>query len=591
MGFNLLSEFSIKIRNFKCFGDELQGFDLLKPINIIIGRNNSGKSSILDLIRYTTEIRDEPHKNLFQVRRELYHQNTASEILLSTKLKEEQISKVFKKNTTGGIFGGNHFEFGKKLLNLKLTWSYGFDGKKFFTIENSPEVDFLQERGRNYLEELVSACQNPLAGKKFYEINPDRDLRPEKNSNDLPVLQGNGEGFTTLIQQCINKASLGKRDLVENDLLNHLNLIFCSDAEFERILCQQLDDERWEIYLEEKNKGRISISQSGHGLKTILIVLCYVILVPKVLGGRLDQYIFAFEELENNLHPDLLRKLLIYLEQVALKNKCIFLLSTHSNVVIDLFSSNQNSQVLHVTHNGTESKVRTVSTFLENKDLLVDLGVKASDLLQANCIIWVEGPSDRIYINRWIELWSDQKLIEGVHYQCVFYGGGLRSHLSADDPIEVESEIPILRVNHNAIIVSDSDKSSKSSSIDDTKKRIHHEIENNGGLGWITKGRDIENYLSKELISRWLEDEAITANELDLYEDFFEYLPKVCESSKKEKKRKAKEKKYKKNFAKRKQLFALEIAPLMEKDDFSRFNDLDQKLNAICEKIRLWNYI
>ena len=33
--------------------------------------------------------------------------------------------------------------------------------------------------------------------------------------------------------------------------------------------------------------------------------------------------------------------------------------------------------------------------------MLNDLDVRASDLLQSNGIIWVEGPSDRIYIKRW----------------------------------------------------------------------------------------------------------------------------------------------------------------------------------------------
>lgn len=41
---------SIKAKNYKCFGEEPQGFDEIYPINIIIGRNNSGKSSLLDLI-------------------------------------------------------------------------------------------------------------------------------------------------------------------------------------------------------------------------------------------------------------------------------------------------------------------------------------------------------------------------------------------------------------------------------------------------------------------------------------------------------------------------------------------------------------
>lgn len=32
---------SIKVKNYKCFGDEEQGFEKIFPINIIIGRNNS----------------------------------------------------------------------------------------------------------------------------------------------------------------------------------------------------------------------------------------------------------------------------------------------------------------------------------------------------------------------------------------------------------------------------------------------------------------------------------------------------------------------------------------------------------------------
>ena len=36
----------------------------------------------------------------------------------------------------------------------------------------------------------------------------------------------------------------------------------------------------------------------------------------------------------------------------------------------------------------------------DNYDVLDDLGAKASDIFQSNGIIWVEGPSDRIYIKK-----------------------------------------------------------------------------------------------------------------------------------------------------------------------------------------------
>jgi ATPase involved in DNA repair len=47
-----LNDISIKVKNYKCFGENPQGFDTIKPINVLIGRNNSGKSSLLDLIDY-----------------------------------------------------------------------------------------------------------------------------------------------------------------------------------------------------------------------------------------------------------------------------------------------------------------------------------------------------------------------------------------------------------------------------------------------------------------------------------------------------------------------------------------------------------
>jgi hypothetical protein len=41
--------FSVRIKNFKCFGNEEQGFDTIKPINIIIG--DIVKSGVRDKIR------------------------------------------------------------------------------------------------------------------------------------------------------------------------------------------------------------------------------------------------------------------------------------------------------------------------------------------------------------------------------------------------------------------------------------------------------------------------------------------------------------------------------------------------------------
>jgi predicted ATP-dependent endonuclease of OLD family len=41
---------SIYFKGHTCFKNEWSGFDTIKPINVIIGSNNSGKSHLLDLV-------------------------------------------------------------------------------------------------------------------------------------------------------------------------------------------------------------------------------------------------------------------------------------------------------------------------------------------------------------------------------------------------------------------------------------------------------------------------------------------------------------------------------------------------------------
>ncbi len=45
-------DIEIKARYFRCFGEEPQGFDVICPINVIIGKNNSGKSTLMQLVQY-----------------------------------------------------------------------------------------------------------------------------------------------------------------------------------------------------------------------------------------------------------------------------------------------------------------------------------------------------------------------------------------------------------------------------------------------------------------------------------------------------------------------------------------------------------
>jgi hypothetical protein len=133
----------------------------------------------------------------------------------------------------------------------------------------------------------------------------------------------------------------------------------------------------------------------------------------------------------------------------------------------------------------------------ETRSALHDLGYRPSDLLQTNSIVWVEGPSDRIYLKRWLSI-AAPSLKEGIDYSVMFYGGRLLAHLSASEET-VGEFIELLRLNRFSSIVIDSDKRSEQSEINQTKQRLVREIEATKGVAWVTAGREIENELQKEV--------------------------------------------------------------------------------------------
>jgi hypothetical protein len=120
--------------------------------------------------------------------------------------------------------------------------------------------------------------------------------------------------------------------------------------------------------------------------------------------------------------------------------------------------------------------------------------------LQTNFIVWVEGPSDRIYLLRWLRAKAPE-LVEGIHFSVMFYGGRLLSHLSADETMVAEF-INLRRLNQHMAILIDSDRRIVGAPINATKRRIKAEFEKGGNLAWITAGREIENYIP----SNWMAD-------------------------------------------------------------------------------------
>jgi hypothetical protein len=234
----------------------------------------------------------------------------------------------------------------------------------------------------------------------------------------------------------------------------------------------------------------LPLSSLGTGIHEVIILA--------VAATVVEKSILCIEEPEIHLHPTLQRQLLAFF---ADRTDNQFFITTHSAALIDtphaaVFRVQLDEQ--HCTKVGRAVKPS------EKRAICDELGYRASDLLQANCIIWVEGPSDRIYLNHWIRA-CDSELVEGVHYSTMFYGGRLLNHLSEKDP-EVEEFISLRVLNRNLVVLMDSDVNSKHEGINDTKKRIETEFSGDkGGFAWVTAGKEIENYVPPELLTECVE--------------------------------------------------------------------------------------
>lgn len=553
----------LRFKGYKSFTQEYVEILEFEKINVFIGKNNSGKSSCLDIIKDIIDP-NELDKNPFL--------KNGLEIQLVHALSEEEIRYVFSENTFGGgIPTENHYMFGKNYIGKKMNFRISVE-KDYRTRERDFQYQYVENKNvfeaeyNNYWNQFGERMRSLWKEYEFRRLDAERNIVPEVESNDENI-NLNGEGASNLIQKIINYSEYDE-NIVQEELLTALNAIIYPETTYENIKIQQVDDAgelKWEIFLQEKGK-RYALSKMGSGLKTIILVLANLLIIPKLKAYKNKKIIYAFEELENNLHPALQRKLFEYIYKYAQDNDIMIFLTTHSHVAINTFCDKEGTQIFHVEKQDGVSKMHKIDDYISKTTLLNDLDVRASDILQSNGIIWVEGPSDRVYIKRWLKIFGGDEIEEGRDYQFLYYGGRLLSHYTAEQ--DCEDLISILLTNRNAAIVIDSDKRKNNSKINETKKRVKNEFEKYGAFCWITKGKEIENYLEKEAIEEAFGKKV--GKQCEQYQLFPEYIGPICPTFKKVE-------------------FAQKVVPYIIQERASKMLDLEKQVKSLYAVIKKWN--
>lgn len=553
---------SIHIQNLKSFhedSEEVKGFG---KVNIFIGKNNQGKSNLLKAIQL------------------LDYNNLRSFLNDIPDINEIEIKPGYSTSSSNKISSIFHYKSGKSLGSnyirgpIKIKYVLEID-KKTHIYEIKIEGFFFKRKGKfTYIDENRIIVENECPISTFYDgeqISINEALgNPENIVYEIPLSHLNYD-FESMknnllrlrykhgkrkVDQFINKMSNFSPDF-HNFFLTFGDYAFPPNSSGRNIedVSQQIFDEKWFLNAQLKlDKIGLTSESLGSGQLQTLSLLYEI-----EMASTRRAPIITVDELELHLYPSLQKRLMREIKRSSRKHQ--FFISSHSNILI---SMPLNQTIFHVRKKDNVSHVELRNTKRGLYDILNEIGAKASDLLQSNGVIWVEGPSDIVILKEWLmKLGVSQSDFDQISF--IFYGGSLINHVKF---------AKLLDVNRNCVVIQDSDKTSNNATLSGKKIQVIKECESLGIYCWTTKVREIENYFTMNAIKKYSEKYKKRKVILSITFDEFTDIKKVIP-----------------NYEMNKSDNGRMIANFMTKREIQNNKELLEELCTIKHYIQKWNEI
>lgn len=330
---------SVRVRNFKAIADATVN---LTPLHLLIGPNNSGKTSLLEAIAALSRSLDHTIDKTFLGRwtgRQLVHSSATEPVAVIEGFLEGKLSGSYKLQC-------EFPETGKKVVVQEATWNDGEEkniaiGKEATLTGFSVPSSAKERQWYDEAVELSSVlCPCWYLRWSARNLALPATLQPER----FLRLAGNGFGLPTLLDDIQNHS----QDLfskISTDLRKQFPEVYSLRLKQERAYDSPFDDPEQtltlklgngkQLYFVMKNGAEIPAPQIAEG---ILYVLAYLAILnlpepPKIL---------LVEEPENGIHPARVCEVVKLLRKITEVHSGIqIIMASHSPYLVDEMKPNE----------------------------------------------------------------------------------------------------------------------------------------------------------------------------------------------------------------------------------------------------------